>query len=114
MHTLTNTYMENSEDGLSLIKHIDYVRSTLTFNEPNLPADDDENTDVDDEIDITIKEIPLAKANWLKNGGNFSYMIQSLLENYETLQQMYYDLENNFGFDLKFYNTYGKSKFFKN
>ena len=113
MHTLTNTYMENSEDGLSLIKHIDYVRSTLIFNEPNLPADDDENTDVDDEIDITIKEIPLAKANWLKNGGNFSYMIQSLLENYETLQQMYYDLENNFGFDLKFYNTYGKSKFFK-
>lgn len=112
-HTLTNTYMENSESGVSLIEHIDYVRSTLTFNETDLPNEDDESEDVDDDISITIKEIPLAKANWLKNGGNFSYMIHSLLENYETLQQMYYDLENNFGFDLKFYNTYGKSKFFK-
>jgi hypothetical protein len=34
-------------------------------------------------------------------------------EIYDLLQEMYYDLENNFGFDLKFYNTYGKSKFFK-
>lgn len=112
-HTLTNIYMENSESGVSLIEHIDYVRSTLIFNELDLPDEDDETQDLNDDIRITIKEIPLAKANWLKNGRNFSYMIQSLLENYETLHQMYYDLENNFGFDLKFYNTYGKSKFFK-
>jgi hypothetical protein len=111
MHTLTNTYMENSDDGVALINHIDYVRSTLTFTETELPEDDTE--DLDDEINITIKEIPLAKANWIKSGSNFAYMIKSMSEIYDLLQEMYYDLENNFGFDLKFYNTYGKSKFFK-
>lgn len=160
MHTLTNTYMESSEEGLSLIEHIDYVRSTLLFEEDNsvnieisdeevntAPVEDDEDEEdfededlnedeegdeeeteeelddpdlveysegeLDEDIIVTIKEVPVIKANWIKSGNNFEYLIQSLIENYSTLQDIYYDLENNFNFDLKFYNTYGKSKFFK-
>ena len=124
-HTLTNTYKENSEDGISLIQFIQYIRSTLTFSQPDpdeeagetetdvtLP-DEESEEDLDESLIIAIKEMPLTKANWLKSEDNFSYMINSMSENYELLQEMFYDLENNYGFDLKFYNTYGKSKFFK-
>lgn len=161
MHTLTNTYVENSDDGQSLIKLVSFVRSTVMFDEgvvstPELDEDVDEETpdeenpedeideddflfeddeeeqqeepgdegleeeleaysedELDEEILVTIKEVPLVKANYLKNEENYLYVIESLLENYESLETMYYDLENNFNFDLKFYNTYGKSKFFK-
>lgn len=153
-HTLTNTYMENSENGISLIQFISFVRSTIMFDEgvekntdigeeeeppepnPDDEIDEDEEIfeedeeeteeetlrseleeysvdEVDEEIIVTIKEVPLIKANWVKDSENYLYIIESLLENYETLETMYYDLENNFNFDLKFYNTYGKSKFFK-
>lgn len=110
-HTLTNTYSEDSETGISLITHIDYIRSTLLFSE-NPDDVDPESSDTEDYI-ITIKEIPFAKANWLKSDVNFSYIINTMLSNYEKLQVIYKDLENNYGIDLKFYNTYGKSKFFK-
>lgn len=150
-HTLTNTYVESSEDGISLIQFVSFVRSTILFDEDTTPTTnlgeeiDIEETDPDNEIDeenliedidegdteeeqeletyaegeidediiVTIKEVPLIKASWIKNSGNYLYVIESLIDNYETLETMYYDLENNFNFDLKFYNTYGKSKFFK-
>lgn len=111
LHTLTNTYIEDSEAGVSLIEHIDYIRSTMTFTE----NPDDVAIEEDDEEDyiITIKEIPFAKANWIKSNANFSHLINTMMSNYEVLQGIYKDLENNYGIDLKFYNTYGKSKFFK-
>lgn len=160
-HTLTNTYMESSDNGISLIQFVSFVRSTITFDEDTTPvtniegdvedidpspnpddeideeddifeededtSEDDEdeeedpdedletygNGEMDEEIVVTIKEVPLIKANWIKDQSNYLYVIESLLENYETLETIYYDLENNFNFDLKFYNTYGKSKFFK-
>lgn len=103
-HTLTNTYQEDSEDGIDLITPIDYIRSPLMF-EPN-------NDDEDNYI-CKIKEIPLVQASWLKINSNFRYLINTISSNYEKLQTTYYNLENNFGIDLKFYNTYGKSKFFR-
>lgn len=158
-HNLTNTYVESSDDGLSLIQPVSFVRSTIMFDEGEIPTpeieenpdseyeapeenpedeideseyefEDDEETEpgeeglteeldtygeneIDEEVVVTIKEVPLVKANWIKNKDNYLYVIESLVENYETLETMYYDLENNFNFDLKFYNTYGKSKFFK-
>lgn len=124
-HTLTNTYKENSDDGISLIQFIHFIRSTLTFSQSdpdyesgesetdvNLP-DESSEEGLDDTLLITIKEVPLTKANWLKSEDNFSYMVNTMMDNYELLQEMFYDLENNYGFDLKFYNTYGKSKYFK-
>ena len=62
---------------------------------------------------INIKEFPMVKANWCKNYDNITYLINTIKENYNNLISLYYSLENNFGIDLKFINTYGKSKFFK-
>jgi hypothetical protein len=108
--------MEDTEDGIALIQHIDFIRSTLTFNEVTASAaseDEISAASLEDEVNMTIKEIPLTKANWIKDGSNFTYLIDEINQAYSTLQVMYYNLENNFGFDMKFYNTYGKSKFFK-
>lgn len=110
-HTITNTYEENSEDGISIISHIDFIRSTLTFEE----LEDSVNEDGinEDGFIINIKEIPLAKAAWIKNTNNFKYLINEVSDDFAILKDAFYDLENNYGIDMKFYNTYGKSKFFR-
>lgn len=105
-HTLTNTYAEDSESGVNLINHIEYIRSTLVFSEDSTETNPDEYV-------LTIKEIPFTKANWIKSSSNFTYLINTMVDNYAKLQDISYQLDNNYGIDLKFYNTYGKSKFFK-
>lgn len=112
LHTLTNTYMENSEDGISLIQFVSFVRSVLSFNQIDDSTDDDKE-DFTDITNIRIKDVPLVNAYWSKQGSNFDYMITSIREDYNVLQDIFFDLENNFGFDMKFYNTFGKSKFFR-
>jgi len=103
-HSLVNTYSESSDNSVSLIQQIDFIRSTIVFEEdPN-----DESG-----FKIILKEVPLTKANWLKDESNFSYLTNAIYENYRNLYNTYFLLENNFGIDLKFYNTYGKSRFFK-
>ena len=110
-HTMTNTYEENSENGVSLISHIDFIRSTLTYEE--LEDSSDEDGINEDGFVINIKEIPLAKAAWIKNTSNFRYLINEVSDDFEILKDAFYSLENNYGIDMKFYNTYGKSKFFR-
>ena len=107
-HTLTNTYVDSSETNLSLIQQIDFIKSTLLFSEG---VDNDENNE--EEYLVTLKEVPLAKANWVKSTENFNYLTTEITNIYSELKDIYFSLENNFSIDLKFYNTYGKSKFFK-
>ena len=117
MHTLTNTYVDATEGGLDLIEPIDFIKSTMTFTEGDNPEEDvDEELGIEDDGDdyiITIREVPLTKADWLKNTENFKFLLKSVLDNYKKMQDLYFQLENNFGIDMKFYNTYGKSRFFR-
>lgn len=110
-HTLTNTYVDSTEDSLSLIQQIDFIKSTLTFSESGENGDNDE--DNEEEYIITLKEVPLTKANWVKSSNNFNYLTTEITNIYNQLKEIYFTLENNFNIDLKFYNTYGKSKFFR-
>jgi hypothetical protein len=98
-HTMTNTYTVISD--ITLVQHVDFIRSTLLFVE-----------DVEDYI-LSFSEIPMVKANWVKNTDNFKYLINTIRTNYDNLTIAYYLLENDYGIDLKFFNTYGKSKFYK-
>lgn len=104
-HTLTNTYADSTESNLALINHIDYIRSTLKFIE--------DDTDEEGGFSLFIKEIPFVRASWIKSNENFKYLTNSIMTTYNKLIDMYYNLENNYSIDLKFYNTYGKSKFFR-
>lgn len=110
-HTLTNTYTDSSEDALSLIQQIDFIKSTLLFSETGEDGDNDE--DNEEEYLITLKEVPVAKANWIKSTENFNYLTTEITSIYGELKDIYFSLENNYNIDLKFYNTYGMSKFFR-
>jgi len=144
-HTMTNTYSDNSENGIAVIRNIDFIRSTVLFTEPQdmgpseetietptISEDDDEDFEeeieeeeepLDEEVEpiqfndndfiICIKEVPLVKAQWIKSSENFLYLSQEVKGDFDNLKLLYYNLENNFGFDMKFYNSYGKSRTFK-
>ena len=107
-YTMTNSYVESSEDGVSLISSINYIRSTLLFTEG-----EDNEIGNEEEYEIIIKEIPMIKADWIKDTNNFSYLINSVMTSYKNLRTTSHDLEDNYGIDMKFYNSYGKSQFFK-
>lgn len=106
-YTLTNTYTNaeaTDNDKIALIHQIDFIRSTATFSEIS---------GVTDDYMINISEVPMAQASWCKTYSNFEYLINTIYQDYLYLYEAYFLLENNFGIDLKYYNTYGKSKFFK-
>jgi len=101
-YTLTNSYAEDSNDLLALVQQVDFIRTDVVYTENEL------NT-----ISMTLKEVPVAKANWLKVAKNFKYLTETIYSNYEDLYQTYFLLENDYGIDMKFFNTYGKSRFYK-
>ena len=102
-HTMTNTYTDASENKLALVSQFDIIRSTLLFSE--IPDSND--------FYCTLQEVPLAKASWVKNTANYNYLTDAIINNYNKISKLMYRLENDYSIDLKFYNTYGKSKFFK-
>ena len=61
----------------------------------------------------TLKGIPMVKAEWIRNETNSTYLINAIKDNYIFVDQVYQYLENNFSIDMKFYNTYGRSRFYK-
>lgn len=113
-HTMTNIYVDNSDEGVSLLEHIDFIKSSLDFIENDDLEDSSVLSDEDaDEYLISIKEIPMVKATWIRSTKNFNYLINALILDYNKLKDIYSSLENEYTIDLKFYNTYGKSKFFR-
>jgi hypothetical protein len=54
----------------------------------------------------------VVRANWIKNSANFSQLIRNLNNNHDFIEQVYDLLENNYTIDMKFFNTYGKSRFY--
>lgn len=107
-HTLTNTYTMNYNihGKLSIIEHIDFVRSNMSFAPGKNSAEDRKD------YYIHIDEIPVIRAKWAKHSSNFEYLVSQIRLVYSMLKIVYLLLENGFGIDMKFYNTYGKAKFF--
>lgn len=117
-YTLTNTFSLDSNDDdkkLTLIKQFDFIRSTLSY----LPNDGSYIPPGETEPDINpgnyileLEEVPVVKADWAKDIDNFEYITSTFRSVYDNLYTIYFLLENNFGIDMKLYNTYGKSRYF--
>ena len=60
-----------------------------------------------------LRNCPVVSANWIKVSTNEDLLIERLASHYDEIEQVIWNLENAFGIDMKFYNTYGKSKFYK-
>lgn len=100
--TLTNTYVNPQDNLVYFIEDLQYIRSVIDY----LPGESDEN------YLITIEEVPMVQATWALEGSRLRHFVSQYKILDELLQGVYYDLENNFSIDTKFYNTYGKARFY--
>lgn len=105
-HTFTNTYY-SFDETFDFVKAFKFIRSTLTFSRFSSVYDEDET------YYLSISEVPMVRANWMRNDGNVEDLVNLLNSNYEFLLETYDLLENNYSIDLKLFNTYGKSKYYK-
>lgn len=106
-YTLTNTYATSDDEPVQLIESLNYIRSTLDFYDLS-----DETADEKD-YGMIITECPLLGFDWASISANYTNFINRLKAVHQRLDDAYQDLENNFSIDMKFYNTYGKSRFYK-
>lgn len=60
-----------------------------------------------------LRNCPMVSAQWIKKSDNEKYFIDRIHERYADIQSVQARLENGFAIDMKFYNTYGKSIFYK-
>jgi len=103
-YTLTNEYSQTKVNRFTLISPIKYIRSYLTYTDPNYISEDNSY--------IHISEVPLVKANWIKIQSNHAYFCKKLRDNYEFINDSFFALSEEYSVDFKFYNTYGYSKYY--
>lgn len=101
-YTYTNSYTINSENLAYFVEDLQFIRSTIDYYPGN----------ADNDWKIVITEVPMIQATWAINGDHFTTFIEQYKNLDTTMQDIYYDLENNFSIDTKFYNTYGKARFY--
>lgn len=86
---------------------------------PNSPENKDGSsigtkvTPYGDNFVFHLRNCPLVSANWIKAASNESLLITKLTDYYKEIETITWNLENAFALDMKFYNTYGKSRFYK-
>lgn len=100
-YIVTNVYSTESEP-LTFINSMNMLRSTVTF--PAIASDESLKTN--------LTSVPFIKYDLLKDDEKFSYFISSLDAQYTAIEEVLEKLQNNMHIDIKFYNTYGKSKNF--
>lgn len=108
--TLTNTYVSDENDRFNFIGNLPFIRSTVDFYPPD-PNGHKNN------FKIRIKESPVLGAYWAASKAQYDYFVAKYNDlNAKLNGRISSDettlLENNFSIDSKFYNTYGKAKFF--
>ena len=110
-HTFTNSYQTTSEK-FDLLKPFNFIRSVMTFREQANAELAPGSSEYLEDFYIRLHEIPLVRASWMKTSGNVFDIFTILRNNYDHLYEIYDLLENNFTIDMKFYNTYGKSRYY--
>lgn len=103
-YTLTNKYSTTS-NPVTFIKPINMIHSVAEYI-------DTSTTDNPDSYTVNIKSVPLIKAELMRDETNAVefYNIMETQHNY--LTNIVDKITNNFSVDIKFYNTYGRSKNF--
>lgn len=102
-YTLTNTYVSDENNKFDLIGTLPFIRSVVDFNPGGIS---------DNDYKIKITETPLVGAQWASDLNLYDYFVSKYDKINDKLNDSYYTLENNFSIDSKFYNTYGKARFY--
>ena len=98
---IANIY-SNKDDGLTYIEPMNMMRSTVVFN----TVESSDGTVVNSKLSL----LPMIKADIVSDNDNFSVFVDRLSQNYHYIEACLPKLRNNTHIDIKFYNTYGKSK----
>lgn len=81
--------------------------------EPDTPGSGSGTGEYGENFVFHLRNCPVVSAAWIKTSSNESLLIDKLSGYYTEIEEVIWDLENAFSIDMKFYNTYGKSKFYK-
>lgn len=101
-YTMTNTYQTTSTP-ITFILPMTNMRSLVKFIQPvyNDPA-----------YFLRLSSVPLIEAKTMKDLNKFKYFMKLVYTQYRYLSSVVGLKTTNYGIDMKFYNTYGRSKFF--
>ena len=116
----TNEY-STASDPLTFLKPLNNVRSNLIFKDYTLANKViDEETGEEsyqyqyDIMDVDMYSLPFIRWNINENPENLEYFMNSFLAQYNTLTEIINErLRNETSIDVKFYNTYGRSRDFR-
>lgn len=100
---LSNIFsLDDEENRIDFITPISIIRSRLKF----LPGETKEA------YSLNISSSPFIRANYLTNDDNIFYLLDSIKAQHHNLSAIKDLITNNYSIDLKFYNTYGRSRTF--
>lgn len=97
----TNMYSSES-DTITFIRPMNMIRSTVSFTPSNVPG----------KLNVRLSSIPWVRYDIINNEELFTHFITKLTDQYIYLNDALSVIRNASHIDLKFYNTYGKSKNF--
>lgn len=108
-YSLTNIY-STTERKANFIVPMDIMRSRVKYH-PHMITDPTTQEEIESYY-MGVSFVPLVKAATMKLPEQFSFFLNSLYSQYNYLIKAIDKITNNYGIDLKFYNTYGHSKNF--
>ena len=118
-YVVTNEY-QTASDPLTFLKPLNNVRSNLVFKDYTLAeniSEDEENPEYKytyDIMDVDMYSLPFVKWNLNETPENLSFFMNSFLAQYNALAEIIHEqLRNETSIDVKFYNTYGRSRDFR-
>ena len=107
----TNSYTTESFP-VTFIKPIKMMRSTSQYVYNNDGVIQEDGTVVGGTYDIVMDAIPLIKASILADVAQYRDLYETISTQYDYIENIIDLITNNYAVDIKFYNTYGRSKNF--
>lgn len=102
-YSWTNHYT-TTVDPITFIKPLNMIKSNLIFKDYRLGSNS--------MSDVSISSIPLLGVEVLSDKERFDWFVKTFSDQYKNLEKAVDYLKTSTHIDLKFYNTYGKSKNF--
>lgn len=109
--TFTNKYSTKSHP-VTFIEPVEMMNSTVVFKSNNDGTIDEIGKETGNTYTTTIKLVPLLRASIVADINRSMEFITIMRTQYSYLLNIIDKITNNFSIDLKFYNTYGRSKNF--
>lgn len=100
--SVVNTYSTKSEK-VTFIEPMNMMRSIVTFHK-------NVNTSKTATTQMKLSLLPMVKADMVHDDATFGLFVNTLTKNYRYIEECLPRLRNNTHIDVKFYNTYGRSK----